>query len=154
MKKNEVFDPKWIVIHCSATKEGDSLPPSVLEQEHRRRGFKGCGYHFYITRNGRVFSMRPTTEAGAHVKGYNHCSIGVCYEGGLDAEGNPADTRTLRQRRAIVALIDMLRKEFRIERITGHRNLSPDLDGDGVVEPNEWVKMCPCFDAEREYLNN
>ena len=25
-----------------------------------------------------------------------------------------------------------------------------DLDGDGVVEPDEWTKACPCFEVKRE----
>ena len=35
--------------------------------------------------------------------------------------------------------------------VLGHRDTSPDLDGDGIVEPEEWTKMCPCFDAKEEY---
>lgn len=152
-RKIPTFKPGFIVIHCSATKEGAELSPSELDEMHRKRGFDGCGYHFYIRRNGRVYPMRSLDTMGAHVKGYNHLSIGICYEGGLDARGNPADTRTHRQKQSIMAVIKSLQKVFRIKQVLGHRDLSPDLDGDGVVEPHEWVKVCPCFDAMQEYMN-
>lgn len=147
------FDPEWIVIHCSATREGDSLSPSDLNRLHVQRGFRCCGYHYYVTTDGRVFSMRSLNEQGAHVKGYNHMAIGICYEGGLDRLGKPKDTRTLQQKRSITALIKSIQKEYFISRIVGHRDLSPDIDGDGTIEPNEWLKACPCFDAISEYKN-
>ena len=86
---------------------------------------------------------------GAHAKGYNAHSIGVAYEGGLDVKGHPADTRTEEQKHALRVLVRVLRKDFGVEahRVVGHRDLSPDLDGDGVVEPEEWVKLCPCFEV-------
>jgi hypothetical protein len=33
----------------------------------------------------------------------------------------------------------------------GHRDLSPDLNGDGIIQPGEWTKMCPCYDVKREF---
>lgn len=70
-----------IVVHCSATPPGVSLSPQDLEREHRRRGFDGCGYHYYVRRDGLICSMRPVERPGAHARGYNASSIGVCYEG-------------------------------------------------------------------------
>lgn len=95
--------------------------------------------------------MRPVERAGAHAKGYNERSIGIAYEGGLDEKGWPADTRTEQQKRSLRVLVRVLKEDFpTIERVVGHRDLSPDLDGDGVVEPDEWTKACPCFEVERE----
>ena len=139
-----------IVVHCSATRESCALTPQALEAEHRRRGFRGTGYHYYIRRDGTVLGTRSLEIPGAHVKGYNAHSIGICYEGGLDADGNPKDTRTPEQRSALRLLVHQLLKQFRDARICGHRDLSPDRDGDGVVEPDEWVKQCPCFEVARE----
>ena len=91
---------------------------------------------------------------GAHAKGYNMNSLGIAYEGGLDTQGHPADTRTPRQKRSMRALIRTLKQEFPIERVCGHRDLSPDRNGNGVVEPVEWLKQCPCFDvANDEWCN-
>ena len=79
--------------------------------------------------------MRPVEKAGAHVRGYNANSIGVCYEGGLDAQGRPADTRTPEQRHSLRVLIRVLLKDYPGCRVVGHRDLSPDRNGNGVVEP-------------------
>ena len=81
------------------------------------------------------------------MKGWNAHSIGICYEGGLDRDGHPADTRSPAQRAALRGLVYQLLKQYRNTRVCGHRDLSPDIDGDGVVEPQEWVKQCPCFDV-------
>lgn len=136
-----------IVVHCSATREGCTLTPEALDHCHRNRGFKGTGYHYYIRRDGKIVLTRPVELPGAHVKGWNAHSIGICYEGGLDRDGHPADTRTPAQRAALRGLVYQLLKQYRNARVCGHRDLSPDTDGDGVVEPQEWVKQCPCFDV-------
>ncbi len=95
--------------------------------------------------------MRPVERAGAHAKGYNARSIGIAYEGGLDERGQPADTRTELQKRSLRILVRVLKEDFPgITQVVGHRDLSPDLDGDGIVEPEEWTKMCPCFEVKRE----
>lgn len=73
-----------IVIHCSATRADRSLTPDDLETQHRRRGFNGTGYHYYIRKDGTVHLTRPIERIGAHVKGFNLNSVGICYEGGLD----------------------------------------------------------------------
>jgi N-acetyl-anhydromuramyl-L-alanine amidase AmpD len=91
--------------------------------------------------------MRPLERVGAHVRGHNLESIGVCYEGGLDKEGKPADTRTDAQKMALASLVSELLLRFPAARVVGHRDLSPDLDGDGTVEPHEWLKQCPCFNV-------
>lgn len=78
----------YIVVHCSATREGCTLTSEVLEAEHRRRGFRTTGYHYYIRRDGTVLGTRSLELPGAHCRGHNKYSIGICYEGGLDARGN------------------------------------------------------------------
>ena len=73
-----------IVIHCSATRVDRTLTAFDLETLHRRRGFNGTGYHYYIRKDGTTLLTRPIERIGAHVKGFNASSIGICYEGGLD----------------------------------------------------------------------
>ncbi len=137
-----------IVIHCSATREDSPLSPLELDRMHRQRGFNGCGYHYYVRRDGQICSMRPVERIGAHAKGFNEHSIGICYEGGLDRKGRPADTRTERQRYSLRALVKVLRKDYpEVKKVCGHRDLSPDLNGNGTIEPEEWLKQCPCFDV-------
>lgn len=139
-----------IVIHCSATRADVPLSPRQLDEMHRQRGFDGCGYHYYVRRDGEICTMCPVDRPGAHAKGYNQHSIGVCYEGGLDEQGRPADTRTELQKRSLRVLVRVLAMDFQTRRIVGHRDLSPDLNGDGVIEPEEWTKVCPCFDVGTE----
>lgn len=140
-----------IIIHCSATPEGASLSVAEFKRIHLSRGFRGIGYHFYVRRDGKVFKTRPLELPGAHAKGHNAHSIGICYEGGLDGTGHAKDTRTLEQRTSLHLLVYQLLKKYHNVRICGHRDLSPDRNGNGVIEPEEWVKECPCFDVAREF---
>ena len=139
-----------LVIHCSATKENQSFTLQALEASHRKRGFNGIGYHYYIHQTGEIVNTRPLGRIGAHAKGFNRNSIGICYEGGLDKDGKPKDTRTPEQRAAIHQLVNELLIRFPGCRVCGHRDLSPDLNHNGKLESNEWIKQCPCFDVATE----
>lgn len=140
-----------LVIHCSATREDRPYPPAQLVRDHMACGFNGMGYHYYIRRDGEVAPGRPLQTMGAHAKGHNLHSIGICYEGGLDKNGTPADTRTPEQKAALEKLIKTLLARFPGCAVCGHRDLSPDRNADGVISPHEWMKACPCFDAREEY---
>lgn len=143
MKEKEEYLPRqirWLVIHCSATREDRPFSIERLRETHLARGFTDIGYHFYITRDGRVHHCRRLSETGAHAKGFNRHSIGICYEGGLDKDGVPADTRTVWQRRSLLDLLTALKKTFAEAEIVGHYQLSGDIK-----------KACPCFDARGEY---
>ena len=137
-----------IVVHCSATREDCTLSPEDLDLIHRRRGFNGTGYHYYIRKDGSVHPARPLERVGAHAKGFNANSIGICYEGGLDCRGHPADTRTPEQKASLRLLVHQLRERFPGCRVCGHRDLSPDLNRNGEIEPEEWIKTCPCFESK------
>jgi N-acetyl-anhydromuramyl-L-alanine amidase AmpD len=140
-----------IVIHCSATKETINYTFDQCIRDHKARGFNTCGYHRFISKDGKIHIGRHFDKAGAHVLNYNANSIGICYEGGLDANGKAKDTRTEAQKASLKLCIMEAMQYGHINRICGHRDLSPDLDGDGIVEPDEWVKQCPCFESEKEY---
>ena len=129
-----------IVVHCSATCCNKPYPVTALIRDHRDR-FGFTGYHYYITRDGQTYQTRHEQLIGAHAKGYNQHSIGVCYEGGLDEHGNVDDTRTPKQKRALLKLLRRLKKAHPDARILGHRDL-PNVHKD-----------CPCFDALTEYSN-
>ena len=101
--------------------------------------------------NGDIKSTRPIEKVGAHCRSFNKESIGICYEGGLDCMGQPKDTRTCWQKHSLRVLILTLLKEYPDCRICGHRDLSPDLNGNGEIEPEEWIKACPCFNAEKDW---
>ena len=114
------------------------LTPDDLELQHRRRGFNGIGYHYYIRKDGTVCLTRAIERIGAHVKGFNSESIGICYEGGLDCRGQPADTRTPEQHAALRLLVRQLKERFPGCRVCGHRDLSPDRNGNGEIEPEDF----------------
>ena len=136
-----------IVVHCSATRADRDFTENDLEVCHRHRGFNGAGYHFYIRKNGDIKNTRPLEKPGAHALGYNAHSIGICYEGGLDVRYRPADTRTEWQKHSLRVLIRTLLMDYPGCRGCGHRDLSPDRNGDGRISPEEWVKECPCFEV-------
>ena len=140
-----------IVIHCTATPEGRDYSVWQIRRDHMMRGWSDIGYHYVIYRDGSIHEGRDVNLAGAHVSGHNSDSVGIVYVGGLNASGDPADTRTQAQRFALRSLLGDLRQLYPKASICGHRDLSPDLNGNGTVEPSEWVKACPCFDAAAEY---
>lgn len=137
-----------IVIHCTATREDRRFTEEMLEECHLERGFDGCGYHFYIRRDGNIIAMRPIEKIGAHARGHNKHSIGIAYEGGINARGVPANTLTHYQQNSLQQLVSSLLRQFPQAKVVGHRDLSPDLDGNGRIEPHEWMKSCPCFDVK------
>lgn len=143
----------YIVLHCSATEEGVPYGIEEIDRWHRQRGFRKIGYHYVVLPDGTVCKGRALSEIGAHVAGSNADSIGICYIGGLDRDGKPKDTRTGEQKVALVGLLLQLRERFPDAVICGHRDFSPDRNGDGIIEPWEWLKACPCFDAIDEYRN-
>lgn len=142
-----------IIVHCSATKAGLDFSAADIDRWHRERGFNSIGYHYIVCLDGKIEKGRDVLLMGAHCKGWNERSIGICYIGGLDKNGLPADTRTNAQKRVLYQLIMDLQKEYGILQVLGHRDTSPDLNGDGVIEPYEYVKSCPCFNV-KEFMRN
>lgn len=170
MNKKEIFDYllhqnvtrliKFIIVHCSATKPGVNVNVDIVDGWHKNRGFKKqplsgrvCGYHFLILPDGTIQIGRYLNEIGAHVEGFNKESIGICYVGGLDAMGKISDTRTDEQKESLLFLLREFKKMFPDSEIAGHRDFSPDKNGNGKIEPFEWVKGCPSFNAKEEYQN-
>lgn len=148
-----------IVIHCSATRAGQDVRAADIDKWHKERGFAMIGYNYVIDLDGTVEIGRPLSRDGAHCntagtsgRSYNRHSIGVCYVGGLDKGGKPADTRTPEQKRALRDLVYKLMDAYpNIVEVIGHRDASPDMNKDGRITPNEWVKVCPCFDVRAEF---
>lgn len=142
---------KYIVLHCTATKEDRDFTAEDVDIWHKKRGFKKIGYHYLVGLKGNIEVGRYESEQGAHVKGFNKNSIGICYVGGLDSEGKAKDTRTIEQKKSLKELLKDLRERYPHAEILGHRDFSKDLNRNGVIEPFEYMKQCPCFDARKEY---
>mgnify|MGYP002674277410 CR=1 FL=1 len=112
-----------IVVHCSATRENQNFSIEDLEACHKARGFAEIGYHYYITKDGTLYPGRHEDKVGAHARHYNQHSIGICYEGGLDKNGHPADTRTEAQKITLEELLYSLAQDYPDATILGHRDL-------------------------------
>lgn len=124
-----------IVMHCSATPEGRAHDVADIDRWHRARGWSGIGYHYLVHLDGTVEAGRPVERQGAHVRGRNRRTIGVCYVGGVARDGRtPKDTRTPAQRRAIDRLLrDLLARFPAIHNISGHNHYA--------------ARACPSYDA-------
>ena len=137
-------DINKIILHCSATSEGKDFDVNDIKEWHLQRGFTDVGYHYIIKLNGEIQEGRDIRTIGAHCKGQNYGSIGICYVGGLDSEGKGKDTRTKEQKESLFNLIDELMIAY-------------DLTIDDVYCHYQFAKkLCPCFkieDFKNEYLN-
>jgi N-acetylmuramoyl-L-alanine amidase len=136
-----------LVIHCSATRPSLDIGAGTIDRWHKEMGWAGIGYHWVIRRNGLIEPGRPEERVGSHVRGHNAHSIGICLIGGVGADGKPEANFTPAQYESLAGLLKRLRVKYPGVRICGHRDLSPDLNGDGKITPNEWVKACPSFDV-------
>ena len=144
---------KKIVVHCSATKEGADIRAKDIDAMHKARGWSGIGYHFVILLDGSIEVGRPEEQQGAHVKGHNEDSIGVCMIGGLDSSLKAKDTFTKAQKETLAVLLVFLSKKYAGSEVFGHRDLSPDLNKDGKITREEWLKECPCFEVKSFFEN-
>ena len=139
-----------IIVHCTATPEGQDKTVAQIRAEHMApvskggRGWSDIGYHYVVYRDGQVVTGRDVEISGAHCTGHNSNSIGVCYVGGVEnrpgvpyAQLKPKDTRTLAQKQSLVSLLTELRALYPDARIRGHRDFAN--------------KACPSFDATKEY---
>ena len=128
------------IVHCSAVRPDQQSSAAQIDTWHRKeRHWKlGIGYHYVVRRDGTVEPGRPEWLVGAHCLNHNRHSIGVCYEGGLDIRGKPADTRTEAQKEAMRQLLEKLHGRYPRALIVGHHDLDPGKD-------------CPCFDAIAEF---
>ena len=129
---------KLIVVHCVANKCNKPFTSDMLIACGRAK-YGQCSYHYYVRRSGDVIPLLPESVQGVHARHYNDCSLGIVYEGGLDENGCPADTRTEAQRHALYELLKSLTRDYPNARIVGHSELP------GVA------KACPCFLASQEY---
>ena len=131
---------RFLIVHCSATRETQDYTVEQLKHDHHARGFLDVGYHYYIRRDGTVTQHRRLNEVGAHCRPFNRCSIGICYEGGLDAKGKPKDPRPIAQRGSLVKLLIELKQKFPKAAIRGHNEM-----------PGATNKECPCFRPSTEF---
>ena len=140
---------EYIAVHCTAGRQTQTV--ADLLAEFRRKGWKNPGYHYVVAPDGRITQLLDEGKVSNGVKGFNSVSVYVAYIGGIDADGKAVDNRTDAQKKALRQLLGMLKRKYPEAVIQGHRDFSPDTNGNGVVDPWERIKECPCFDAKEEY---
>ena len=129
-----------IILHCADTPEGREVSTAEIRRWHtEERGWSDIGYHWVVELDGSVHAGRPEERSGAHCKGHNRDSIGVCYVGGADDNGDPKDTRTPEQKSALASLLSEILDRYPEAKVYGHRDFSE--------------KACPSFDAKAEYAD-
>lgn len=136
---------KYIAVHCTAGSQKSTV--NDLLAEFRKKGWKAPGYHYVITADGKIHQLLDTEKVSNGVKGYNSVTVNIAYTGGMDG----VDNRTDEQKKSLVVLLKLLHKRYPDAVIQGHRDFSPDRNGNGKIEKNEWIKKCPGFDAKTEY---
>ena len=127
-----------IIVHCTATPEGRDVTVDEIRRWHvEEKNWSDIGYHWIVTLNGTLERGRPEHIQGAHAKGFNKNSIGLCYVGGVDKDMIPKDTRTEGQKETLKCILEDLKDRYPNAEIIGHRDVSS--------------KACPSFDAKAEY---
>lgn len=126
-----------IIVHCSATKAGQDIGAEEIGAWHRKQGWSEIGYHYVIRRSGKIEKGRDLEKAGAHCRGRNRHSIGICLVGGINGAGNPENNFTAEQFVSLKLLLSELREKFPQTVIHGHCDFA--------------AKACPCFNV-REFL--
>ena len=140
---------KYIAVHCTASSQLATVKELLLE--FQRRGWKNPGYHYVVGADGTITQLLDEEGVSNGVRGYNSVLVNVAYIGGIDTEGKAVDNRTPEQKASLLKLLGMLHKKYPTATIQGHRDFSPDLNRNGIIEPDEFIKACPCFDAKKEY---
>ena len=131
---------KEIIIHCSATREEQQVSVDTIRDWHLAKGWNDIGYHFYIDLDGTINKGRDIDKIGAHCKGHNRNSIGICYCGGVETDGKtPKDTRTQEQKDSLLNVLKTLKAMYPEAVIYSHSEFA--------------AKACPSFDATEEYEN-
>lgn len=134
-------DIRHIVIHCSASPNGNAnVTRDVIDSWHKAKGWRMVGYHYVIEIDGSIVVGRREVDMGAHVQGSNEHSIGICVIG--------TSAFMLEQWQSLRALSRELALRYPAAQFLGHRDFSPDKDGDGVIEPWEFLKVCPGFSVK------
>ena len=126
-----------IIVHCTATKEGQNFKVEDINRWHKQRGWNMIGYHYVVYLDGTIHQGRSEDQIGAHCLKHNTNSIGVVYVGGLDTEGRPKDTRTEAQKKGLRQILTELKRKYPKATIHSHKDFAP--------------KACPSFDATKEY---
>lgn len=150
---------KYIVIHCTA---GYGSVEAIKRFWKEVRGWRSVGYHRIVGLNGEIHKLSDFSKYTNGVRGFNGESIHISYIGGVDKNdyNKAIDTRKFKQKRGLIDCITEALQWLENNgvdicdvEIKGHRDFSPDQNGNGKIESWERIKECPSFDAIEEYSN-
>lgn len=152
-----------IFVHCTASWQLTTTVANLMA-EFKQKKWANPGYHYVIFPDGRIHQMLDESEVANGVKGYNQNSIHVAWVGGIEYDQQDTqaakkkktvtvDNRTPEQKLALFDLLTKLKLKHRAAMIMGHRDISPDLNHNGIIDPWERIKDCPCIDAMVEYMD-
>lgn len=144
---------KYIVVHCTAGWQDESTKDLIAG--FRAQGWKNNGYHYVVSADGKIEQITPDEQIANGVAGHNANSIHISYKGGITKSGSKLlaiDNRTKAQKESLVKKITELKRCYPNAMVLGHRDFSPDKNRNGKIEPNEYIKHCPCFNAIPEYI--
>jgi N-acetyl-anhydromuramyl-L-alanine amidase AmpD len=140
-----------LFVHCTAGDQ-NTTPQQLLDFFYRVKKWSRPGYHYVVSADGSVTQLWPESKYSNGVKGMNPNSINVAWIGGVDKQHpNGIDNRTQAQKVGLRNLLTELKRKYPKAIIMGHRDTSPDKNHNGIIDPWERIKECPCFDAMVEY---
>lgn len=139
----------YVVWHCSATPPSMDIGVAQIDIIHKAKGWDGIGYGLVIPRNGLIELGEDLKKMGAHVKGLNNVSVGICMVGGVDEDGNAENNFTDEQWQAAKHVFEFFTLLYPAATHVGHRDLSPDKNLDGRVQRHEFLKECPCYSVQQ-----
>ena len=125
-----------IVLHYSATKDDHDVTAQDINKWHKNRGFRMIGYHYVVKLSGEVEIGRSEEMVGAHTKGHNLDSIGVCFIGGFKGNSKKgSNTMNEAQELSVINLLKDLLNRYPDAELYGHKNFN--------------ATQCPGFDVAK-----
>jgi len=141
---------KYLVVHCTGSPQTQKVE-EIQEYWRNVLRWKSPGYHVIVRPDGTAVELLSIEQSANGVKGFNSNSIHISYIGGVDKNGKAVDNRTPQQKATLLKYLRYWKAMFPAARIQGHRDFSPDKNGNGRIDPWERIKECPSFEAKEEY---
>ena len=111
-----------IAVHCSFSPQGRGDDAKTIDTWHKKRWGTGIGYHYVVLEDGTIQKGRWVDYKGAHTKGHNKKSIGICRIGGMRKDGTAKEDVTREQMRSLRVLTHLLidMYDLKLSDIKGH----------------------------------
>ena len=134
---------QYIFVHTAADPRQSGKADTTIAditRWHVARGWTTIGYHYVVRRDGAVETGRPVTQQGAHVRGLNHCSIGICLSGNHDLA-----PMTAKQRAALLQLLETLCRRYKLppNAVLGHKEVNTLVAAGKLDKIYATSKSCP-----------